>query len=135
MSMPKQGTATYKIAEILCKVGPKKYEEIAVCMSAYWMSNKALTRALIRMKEHGWLNYKDKTYSLTSEVLQFFGVEKAPEVVPPRTSSEKRSLSSQYIPSLNPLLAGRFRTDVEFKNGSVGFYAGYSTSGGLSVRG
>jgi hypothetical protein len=132
--VPKVGTMIYRISEMLCRSGPKTYGEIVDIMSGFGLSQKMVHNALARMRADSWIVYESKKYYPPAHILEFFGVEQCTESVQPRTAPEKRPLSTKYIPSLNPLLQGRFRTDVGFKNGSVGFSIGYAVAGGLPVR-
>lgn len=134
MNVPKKESVAYKIAEMICKVGQKEFAEIVDIMVETGMDRKTVRVALTRMRKEGWVSVEDKKYSPSSHVGQHFGIEQPAEVFQPRAVSEKRSLSPQYIPCMNPLLKGRFRTDISFKNGSIYFNVGYSATGGLPTR-
>ena len=119
---PKQGTAAYKIAELLCKTGKLTYTEILDVMKGRAMKENTICNALEHMRNMGLANVTDKQYEVTFALRQWFGIDEPKEVAPTRTASVFRPLQAKNIPSLNPLLQGRFRTDIEFKTGSTDFY-------------
>jgi len=113
-----------------------EYRGIIQTMTKQGMCPKTVRNTLRHMRENGWLKMNEKKYEPVLMVLQQYGAAPAdPEVTKAPMLPTSRPLQAKNIPSLDPLLVGRFRTDICFKNGSIGFQAGYSTSGGLTVFG
>jgi|GEM_PF-2848315 len=133
---PKQGTAGDRIAALLCKAGPMEYRGIVQTLTKQGMSPNTVRNTLRHMHENNWLKMNGKKHEPVLKVLQQYSAAPADsEVTKAPKLPTYRPLQAKNIPSLDPLLVGRFRTDICFKNGSIGFQAGYSTSGGLTVFG
>lgn len=132
---PQRGTAGDKIAELLCKAGQMEFRAVVESMSLRGMAQKTVKNTLRHMVENGWLKSVDRMYVPVLKVLQQYGAAPAdPEVIQIAARQTFKPLQTKNIPSLNPLLKDRFRTDVEFKNGSINFQVGYIPTSGVRVR-
>ena len=131
--IPKKDSLRDLVCRSILRNGPMKMAQIASHFPG--VRSNEVKEATHQMRHYGALELVKDVYYLADYMeAHYAGMPKKkvePEVVLPVRAF--KPWTGKYDP-LNGLRREEIRTDVSFKNGSVGFCVGYSITGGVPVR-
>jgi hypothetical protein len=115
---PKKGTASDKIAELLCKAGILDFSAIAEAMCAQGMKREVVTKTLTYMKTNMWVDCHEKKYELSTVLRRFYEMTEpvqpyVGEIVQPREIPKFRPIQPKNQFWKNPRYTPR---DINFKS-------------------
>lgn len=132
--LPKKDSLRDRVCRAVLKYGPMHMDQIFETFKGE--RSNAVKETVFHLKFFGALKEANGDYSLAEYIRCHYTGEEMPKVEPVIPAPSVRAFkpwTGKYDP-LNGLRREEIRRDVGFKNGSVGFSAGYVITGGVPVR-